>query len=260
MSSTLVRPAVATSPRLHTDTTASKPADNGFAIGSHRRQPGKTLGYEEDIHVPLIVRGPDVPSGIRDTLSSWSIVDLSKTIMKLAGAEADYVDDGREIDLHRDRNPLAQPATVDILEAHGNGKNARHAISEFWVLGVEEGVFAGESFFGVSCKATNTFSIGQPRVNNSKYFPFPLSSLRAYNPLQLTAPSGCTTRTKPIPPLGATLTLFGVQGKGNSTTSSKTLIRYTIYLPHSTRSDGLHLSMPSLQPTNPSSTSQRSIC
>jgi N-acetylglucosamine-6-sulfatase len=117
-------------------------ADNGYAIGSHRRQPGKTLGYEEDIHVPLIVRGPNVPVGLRDTASSWGMVDLSKTIMQLAGARADYVDDGRVIDLHSQR-----VTTGDGEESGGEhealDEKARHAISEYWVLGAEEGVFAG---------------------------------------------------------------------------------------------------------------------
>ncbi|KAJ9127743.1 hypothetical protein QFC24_000026 [Naganishia onofrii] len=117
-------------------------SDNGYAIGSHRRQPGKTLGYEEDIHVPLIVRGPNVPVGLRDTASSWGMVDLSKTIMQLAGARADYVDDGRVIDLHSQR-----VTTGDGEESGGEhealDEKARHAISEYWVLGAEEGVFAG---------------------------------------------------------------------------------------------------------------------
>ncbi len=28
-------------------------SDNGYTVGEHRRQPGKTTGYEEDIRVPL---------------------------------------------------------------------------------------------------------------------------------------------------------------------------------------------------------------
>ncbi|KAJ9125075.1 hypothetical protein QFC22_000028 [Naganishia vaughanmartiniae] len=116
-------------------------SDNGYAIGSHRRQPGKTLGYEEDIHVPLIVRGPGVPTGLQDTVSSWGMVDLSKTIMQLTGARADYVDDGRAIDLHqRRKDKEVVPASGS--EAETLGEHARHAISEYWVLGAEEGVFA----------------------------------------------------------------------------------------------------------------------
>lgn len=52
------------------------------------------------------------------------------------------MDDGREIDLHREGSAM-QPSQVSDLDARDDGGNARHAISEFWVLGVEEGVFAG---------------------------------------------------------------------------------------------------------------------
>lgn len=119
-------------------------ADNGYAIGSHRRQPGKTLGYEEDIHVPLIVRGPGIPLGFQDTASSWSMVDLSKTILQLTGARADYVDDGRVIDLHRQQASVEREVRP-TNEGDGLNEHARHAISEYWVLGAEEGVFAGTS-------------------------------------------------------------------------------------------------------------------
>ncbi|CAI4212328.1 unnamed protein product [Parascedosporium putredinis] len=37
--------------------------DNGFHISYHRLQPGKECGFEEDINIPLIIRGPGVPKG-----------------------------------------------------------------------------------------------------------------------------------------------------------------------------------------------------
>lgn len=104
-------------------------SDNGFALGTHRRQPGKTLGYEEDIHVPLIVRGPGVRKGLNDKLSSYGIVDLSRTILDLAGAATDYTNDGVKINLHQERDPAHQ--------------YARHSISEYWVLAIDEGVYGG---------------------------------------------------------------------------------------------------------------------
>ncbi|KAL1405899.1 hypothetical protein Q8F55_007579 [Vanrija albida] len=125
-------------------------ADNGFAIGSHRRQPGKTLGFEEDIHVPLVIRGPKVKRGFIDTLSSYGIVDLSRTILELAGAKTDHENDGIKINLHDGAEaeaaelaaatlpPAVQNATVPG-SAHGD---ARHSITEYWVLGGEEGIYA----------------------------------------------------------------------------------------------------------------------
>ena len=38
-------------------------SDNGFHLGEHRLPRGKRTSYEEDIGVPLMVRGPGVPAG-----------------------------------------------------------------------------------------------------------------------------------------------------------------------------------------------------
>ena len=40
-------------------------SDNGFHMGQHRLFIGKTTAYEEDIRVPLAIRGPGVPEGAR---------------------------------------------------------------------------------------------------------------------------------------------------------------------------------------------------
>ncbi len=38
-------------------------SDNGYHLGQHRMPAGKQTAYDEDIHVPFIVRGPGVPAG-----------------------------------------------------------------------------------------------------------------------------------------------------------------------------------------------------
>lgn len=117
-------------------------ADNGFALGTHRRQPGKTLGFEEDIKVPLVIRGPGVPEGIVDDVSSYGMVDLSRTFLDLAGAKPDYEDDGTKINLHQKADKKEQ----------ANYAKHRHTLSEFWVKGIEEGKYVVDSY----------------RLNNSK--------------------------------------------------------------------------------------------
>jgi hypothetical protein len=79
------------------------------------------------MHVPFIVRGPGIPHAT-DSEASYGIVDLSRTILDIAGAKADYDDDGVRIDLHQG----------DLKEG-----DARHALTEYWVLGVEEGIYSG---------------------------------------------------------------------------------------------------------------------
>ncbi|KAK1968927.1 sulfatase [Colletotrichum sublineola] len=72
--------------------------DNGYHIGQHRLQPGKECGYEEDINIPLIVRGPGVPKGgITEAVTAH--VDLVPTILSLAGAPLKAEFDGTPIPL-----------------------------------------------------------------------------------------------------------------------------------------------------------------
>ncbi len=71
-------------------------SDNGFHLGEHRLAKGKYLAYEEDIHLPLFIRGPGIePGQTQDALSS--MIDLAPTIAELAGTTL-YVDvDGRSL-------------------------------------------------------------------------------------------------------------------------------------------------------------------
>ncbi|KAL4783611.1 alkaline-phosphatase-like protein [Aspergillus varians] len=58
-------------------------SDNGYHIGQHRLPPGKTCGFEEDIRVPLFIRGPGVAQNqIEDAVTTH--IDLAPTIFDLA--------------------------------------------------------------------------------------------------------------------------------------------------------------------------------
>jgi N-acetylglucosamine-6-sulfatase len=71
-------------------------SDNGFHLGEHRLTSGKWTAYEEDIRVPLIVRGPGVPEG--RTLGHLVLNnDLAPTFADLAGAETPPFVDGRSL-------------------------------------------------------------------------------------------------------------------------------------------------------------------
>jgi N-acetylglucosamine-6-sulfatase len=71
-------------------------SDNGWHAGEHRLTPGKWTAYEEDIRVPLIVRGPGVPE--ERTLSHLVLNnDLAPTFADLAGTEAPSFVDGRSL-------------------------------------------------------------------------------------------------------------------------------------------------------------------
>jgi N-acetylglucosamine-6-sulfatase len=70
-------------------------SDNGFHMGQHRLPFGKGTAYEEDIHVPLYVRGPGVRAGAKEARLTSS-ADLPVTLAELAGAPLPNAD-GRSL-------------------------------------------------------------------------------------------------------------------------------------------------------------------
>ena len=90
-------------------------SDNGYHLGEHRLRNGKTQVYEEDIRVPLVVRGPKVPAGeLRDHLVVT--IDLAPTIAKLAGVKPWHAVDGLSFaDLFDDHAPPADAWRRDFL-------------------------------------------------------------------------------------------------------------------------------------------------
>jgi len=71
-------------------------SDNGYHMGQHRLGAGKATIYEEDIHVPLVVRGPGIPAGaVYQQLVAN--IDLAPTFAELAGAAVPAFVDGRSL-------------------------------------------------------------------------------------------------------------------------------------------------------------------
>jgi arylsulfatase A-like enzyme len=99
-------------------------ADNGYHIGQHRLQPGKGCGIEEDINVPLVVRGPGVPQGEIVNFAT-SHTDLAPTFFDMMG-----------IPLRDDFDGLPIPTTrQSINELKDSGKAKEHVQIEFWSTG-----------------------------------------------------------------------------------------------------------------------------
>ncbi|MBX7220417.1 MAG: sulfatase [Blastocatellia bacterium] len=71
-------------------------SDNGFHMGEHRLPPGKGTPYDEDIRVPLVVRGPGVVAG-RVVQQLGLNVDLAPTFADLASAKPPSFVDGRSL-------------------------------------------------------------------------------------------------------------------------------------------------------------------
>ena len=103
-------------------------SDNGYHIGQHRLQPGKECSFEEDINIPLIIRGPGVPGGETTDLVTTH-TDLAPTILQLAGAQLRADFDGEMI-----------PLTKLGIKAATNHRH-EHVNVEYWGFAVGEGDF-----------------------------------------------------------------------------------------------------------------------
>ncbi|KAM7211593.1 arylsulfatase-like protein [Rhypophila decipiens] len=105
--------------------------DNGYHIGQHRLQPGKETGFEEDINIPLIVRGPGIPEGeISNAVTTH--IDLAPTILKLAGAPSRADFDGEAIPLREEE------------QSHAVEKRHEHVTVEYWGFAASEGKLFGK--------------------------------------------------------------------------------------------------------------------
>lgn len=71
-------------------------SDNGFHQGQHRLPSGKNTAFEEDIHVPLVVRGPGVPAG-RVVKEITANVDYAPTFAAIAKITPPDFADGRSL-------------------------------------------------------------------------------------------------------------------------------------------------------------------
>jgi arylsulfatase A-like enzyme len=100
--------------------------DNGYHIGQHRLQPGKECGFEEDINIPLLIRGPGVPKNVTTDIVTTH-TDLAPTFLQLIGAplRADF--DGEVI-----------PTTKRGL-AYASKKRQEHVNVEYWGFALGEG-------------------------------------------------------------------------------------------------------------------------
>ena len=84
--------------------------DNGFHISQHRLLPGKNCPYEEDINVPMIIRGPGVDVGTVNVATSHT--DMAATILTMAGAAIPAYLDGSAVP-----GVVAKPLTENFEHA-----------------------------------------------------------------------------------------------------------------------------------------------
>jgi arylsulfatase A-like enzyme len=103
--------------------------DNGYHIGHHRLHPGKECGFEEDINIPLIIRGPGIPKN-KTTEIVTAHTDIVPTIFNITG-----------IPLRKDFDGAAIPLTEETLEIAAHDRH-EHVNVEYWGFAVGESPYA----------------------------------------------------------------------------------------------------------------------
>lgn len=103
--------------------------DNGYHMGNHRLRGGKMQCFEEDINIPLIIRGPDVAKGKKTDLVTGHI-DIVPTFLSLAG----YGDtiSKEEIGLELDGTPISFPLESDSDFQRNINARGETTHLEFW--------------------------------------------------------------------------------------------------------------------------------
>ncbi|KAI0909963.1 arylsulfatase-like protein [Ustulina deusta] len=100
--------------------------DNGYHIGQHRLNPSKQCSFEEDINIPLIIRGPGVPKNFTTNIVTTH-TDLAPTLLQIAGAP-----------LRDDFDGLAIPLTQAGLN-QAKDERHEHVTVEHWGFASNEG-------------------------------------------------------------------------------------------------------------------------
>ena len=89
-------------------------SDNGYHMGEYTLGAGKQTAYDTDIRVPLVIAGPGIPAGTRNS-DMVENIDLRPTFEQLAGASTPANVDGRSFVplLHGEHVPWRTYALVE---------------------------------------------------------------------------------------------------------------------------------------------------
>ncbi|MCJ1330868.1 hypothetical protein MMC10_007555 [Thelotrema lepadinum] len=163
--------------------------DNGYSIGQHRRQPGKECGYEEDVNVPLIIRGPGLPRGEASEVVT-AHTDLVPTVFEMVGLvpHADF--DGVKITLTRE----GLRVTEGKGEQGKKGGRHEHVGVEYWGCAVSEGKYGREMHLYHTYKALRVRGEGY----DFYYAVWCDGGCEVYDMVTRAIPGRCTTSIPPV--------------------------------------------------------------
>ncbi|CAJ2504933.1 Uu.00g123270.m01.CDS01 [Anthostomella pinea] len=105
-------------------------SDNGYHHGQHRTPAGKSLFYNEDTNIPLIVRDPGVPANVTSSIPGLHL-DMAPTFLEITGlAEESWPEffDGRSL-----LPQWQDPTSSDNAGADAGQGNSKESINiEYW--------------------------------------------------------------------------------------------------------------------------------
>ncbi len=111
-------------------------SDNGYNLGEHRLVLGKRTVYEEDIRVPLAIRGPGVPAG-QITEQMTLNIDFAPTIAELAGVSMPEFVDGRSLVPLLSGTPPATWRSAFLIEHWSGGSGEQEVVPTYAAVRTE---------------------------------------------------------------------------------------------------------------------------
>ncbi len=96
------------------DTVIVFTSDNGYFLGEHRQRTGKVKPHEPSLRVPLVVAGPGIPHGVRQT--PVTTIDVTATILDLASASLPSVDGTSKVPVFAADEPWTVPVVTEGLQ------------------------------------------------------------------------------------------------------------------------------------------------
>ena len=151
-------------------------SDNGFHHGEHRVAKQKWRPYEEDVHMPLVVRGPGIAEG-STTYKMVLNTDYLPTFTDLAGARRPPYVDGRSLRPVLEGNVTTWRSAV-LLEAAAHYSPAYR--------GIRTGTTTGRKYVEYADGSGELYNLGTD--------PYELTN--SYNPTA--APSDLVSRLRAL--------------------------------------------------------------
>lgn len=148
-------------------------SDNGFHLGEHRLLQGKNTAYETDIRVPLVVRGPGVAAGKRESAMVLNN-DLAPTFAAMAGAQMPEFVEGRSFLSLFAARPTTWGRAAFMIERRG-GRDAQEE------PGDTDRMFGANSFNALRTRDHTyvEYATGERELYDLRRDPFQLDNIAA---------------------------------------------------------------------------------